>query len=146
MQAWASSDRLVVGVCERDHGELVAGETRDEIGGSRAALEIRRVNSTSRLVAGVVPEGVVHLLEPIQVHHHDVAMLTVRRGLADRGEVSLERGSVREPGERIVARLELHLTVQQAPSEARSELIGQALGAVHVVMSRRGWSTWRSAP
>ena len=94
---------------------------------------MRRVNSIKQLVAGVVAEGVVDLLEPVQIHHHDVAVVAVRRLAVDRREVALEGRAVRETRQRIVLGLELHLAMQHAPAEARRELIRKTLRTVEVV-------------
>ncbi len=84
------------------HGELVAAESGDEpIGADRG--DEPTGNADQEGVAGLVAQGVVDRLEPVEVHeHHDVAQAGVRGVGQPLVEVVEELGPVRQTGQGIV--------------------------------------------
>jgi hypothetical protein len=61
------------------HHELVPAQPRDQIGGAHAARQ-SLANPLQHLVAGVVAEGVVDVLEPVEVDEDDRQMAVVPLG------------------------------------------------------------------
>ena len=77
-----------------DESELVAGETCQHV--DRALVPGDPPSELDQqFVAGVVAEGVVHLLEPVEVEHHHEADTVARAVLRDLGDLLLERRPVR---------------------------------------------------
>ena len=91
-----------VGAVAQHEAELVAAEPRDRVVGTELVGEPRRDLGEQR-VAVAVPEGVVDLLEPVEVddREHDRHVLALRRGDRRRGALLVD-GAVRQVGERVV--------------------------------------------
>ncbi len=115
----------------RARAALGAGDEQRELvpteaGGQLARAEHRgdaRTDLAQDLVAAVVPERVVDLLEPVEVEQHDAdAAPTGRRGEQLRLELAGEGGAVGEAGERVVVRL------VRLPDGGLLELSGEQLG------------------
>ena len=70
-----------VGVGQQ-HGELVAAEARERVAGAQPLAQQRR-DATDELVAGVVAERVVDVLEVVEVEHEQRAARAVARDLGD---------------------------------------------------------------
>ena len=126
-----------------DHrSEFIAGETREEalrpelLGHAAGELD-------EQLIAGVVTERVVDLLEPVEVHHHHVALHALGGECCCGGEVALERQTIREAGERIVSRFVLDSTVEHPLAEARGQLIGEVLDTLCVFLREAGFGSVR---
>ena len=87
--------------------ELVAAEARDGVGVAQGDDE--PVGDLSQqLVAAVVPERVVDLLEAVEVHHQHGARVAVALGRRQRPlHVLAEQRAVREAGQPVVQRLVL---------------------------------------
>ena len=66
------------------HRELVAGEAGDDVGGADAFAQHRR-HAPDQVVALLVAEFVVDLLQPVDVDHHHRAAAAVARGEVDIG-------------------------------------------------------------
>ena len=102
--------RRIVRHPRKDDGELVAAQPGDRIGFAKLPLESGR-HVTQDLVTAVVPEGVVDLLEFVQVHHQQrqrlVFALADQDGLAQAVE---HQGAVGEIRQAVVQRqvLERH--------------------------------------
>ena len=79
------------------HGELVAAQPSDGVGGSEAVADPRR-DRAEQLVAGAVPHPVVHRLEVVEVDEHDrdAGNVSAFRALERVGR----RGPRRAPGSR----------------------------------------------
>jgi hypothetical protein len=87
----------------QDQPELVAAQPRDRVVGAQGLAQALG-DDAQHLVAGVVAEGVVHLLEAVEVRQHDRAPL----GRAQRAlGAQAERLAVRQCGQRVVQRLAL---------------------------------------
>src|SRR5205807_7576479 len=84
------------------HGELVAAESREGVAGPAGVLEALR-DLLEELIAGVVAERVVDLLEAVEVDQQHGER--VRRALGPRErlvEPVAEERAVREPGQPVV--------------------------------------------
>ena len=117
----AAGERLdLVGVAhDLRQPELVAAEPRQKILGVAEVPEAAR-DLLQHLVAGGVPERVVHLLEAVDVHGVDRDRAPERYGLV---EVLHEARAVQEPGQRVVIGEELGARIgcpllPRAPVEA----------------------------
>ena len=97
------SCRAPVGVGLRhQHRELVAGEAGDDVGGPHPLAQDRG-DAADQVVAGLVPEAVVDLLEAVDVDDHHRALAAVAGGEGDVAvELGAEAAAVEEPGERVV--------------------------------------------
>ena len=98
------ADRGALQVGE-DESELVAAKPRDRIAGAQAGAQTL-AELAQQLVAARVADGVVDLLEPVEVHqqhsHGRVRALCVRERLCD---AVVEEPAVRKIGQRVVQRL-----------------------------------------
>jgi hypothetical protein len=84
------------------HGELVAAEPGHGVGGSHDRLESRR-DLAEHEVAVVVAEGVVDLLEPVEVEEqHGAAAAAPAAELQRRLQPVAEQPAVRQAGELVV--------------------------------------------
>ena len=91
----------LVGVGEHD-GELVAAHPRHDVGGADRAAQQSR-DRDEELVAGVVPERVVDLLEVVEVEQQQGAGRTVPAAPVEVAlELALEAAPVGQPGEHVV--------------------------------------------
>ena len=114
-QTICKADReLLVGPLE-EQGELVAAEP-----GQRVALADRHAEAPCDLleqpVTAVVPERVVHLLEPVEVDEQDREVLSgARRARELLIEAVPEERAVCEPGQAVVKRLMGELFFQPDP-------------------------------
>jgi hypothetical protein len=109
-----------------DDGELVAGEPSEKITWlERAGHAVRELDQ--QLVAGVMPERVVDLLETIQVEHHDEGQVVTDTTCGNIHDLVLERGPVGEAGQSVVSCLSFDSAVEQTLTETRAQLIGQVL-------------------
>src|SRR4051794_15053924 len=96
-----------VDLSRQDEAELVAAQTRDRVGGADAVLEALP-HDLEDVVAGGVAEGVVDLLEAVEIHeeHRDPAAVAPRRQQRALDPVGEER-AIRKAGQRVVERLVL---------------------------------------
>ena len=95
----AENDELVP--AEASEGELVA-ETRDRVGRSQGGLQSGRDVSEER-VPGAVAEGVVYVLEPVEVQEQQGGEGSVALGARQRKlETVAKQGSIRQPGQGVV--------------------------------------------
>ena len=97
-----------------EHGELVAAEPGEHLTAADAPTKAFR-DLDQHLVAQSVPEGVVDLLEPVEVQEQEGE----RRPVARRASTGLlrvlrERGSVPQTGERVVQRIVAELLLELA--------------------------------
>ena len=85
-----------------DHRELVAAESGAEVALLQAGGEAVR-DFAQQLVTRLVPEGVVDVLEPIEIDEQEAQLMAVVAGaLPQFVEFLVERMSVGQPGKRIV--------------------------------------------
>ena len=120
--------RLVLGAAvPHDHHELVSRKPRAQV-----VLADRRAqhgaDRAQRPVARLVPVGVVDLLEPIEIEHHDAdAALGARGAHQPRLELQIERSPVRQPGQRIGVRFVLGLLEARRVEDDRGGLLADAV-------------------
>ena len=91
------------------HGELVAAVARQRVAFAQARFQPPR-DLLQQLIAGLVAEGVVDGLEAVDVDEEDresIILVTARsiKGMAKQIE---EQRAIRQPGERVVARVVRH--------------------------------------
>ena len=122
---------------DADEGELVTGQPGQHVVGP-LCTDHPAGELDEQLVAGVVAERVVHLLEAVEVEHHHEADTVARPILGDLGDLLFERRPVRQAGERILASLAFDPLVEQTLAEARRELFGEVLEPHDVVGRRTG--------
>ena len=95
-----------------EHGELVAAEARDGVARARDLLEARG-DLQQQLIADVVAEVVVDLLEAVEVDEQQRERLARERAARERVvEAVAEEGAVGEPGEAVVERLARQLLLE----------------------------------
>ena len=133
------------------HGELVTAEPGDGVAGPDHRLELAR-HRDEQLVAGVVTQAVVDVLEPVEVEEGDANRRLRPPAPRDRlTEPVEEQQTVRQPGERIVHRLVREpflerLALDRDRRELREQhedlamlVVGQAgLGNEHVERAEHG--------
>ncbi len=84
------------------HRELVAGEAGDDVGGAHPLAQDLG-DLADQVVAGLVAEPVVDLLEAVDVDDHHRALAAVAGGEGDvTVELGAEAAAVQQPGERVV--------------------------------------------
>ena len=126
--------RLVGGVRQQD-GELVTAEP-----GHRAGLPDRggqpRPDLGQEQVALLVPEGLVDLLEVVEVEDHDGRALGPAVGdvVQGRGQAAPQVLAVRQPGERVVQGLVAQLTHELAVAQRDAGLVRDGLQQEDVVL------------
>ena len=110
----ADGPRSAVEVGQQEQ-ELVAAEPRDHVGLARADAEaIRQLDQ--QLIAGVMPEGVVHELEVVEVQEqHADPQVEAPRARQRALEHLLEQRAVRQAGELVVVGEERDLLLGQLP-------------------------------
>ena len=87
-------------------GELVAAEAGEQIGRARSSWRRRWPTASMQVVAGVVAERIVDLLEAVEIEHQHAGAPLARRPLRQgAGQGGLEVAAVGQAGERIVTRL-----------------------------------------
>ncbi len=108
-------DGLLLARGVEQHGELVAAEPRQRVAGAHGRGEALG-HGPQQLVAGVVAQAVVHLLEAVEVHEQHrqrrPGALGARHGLV---EPVAEQGAVRQGGEAVVERLPDQLLLEPHP-------------------------------
>ena len=88
----------------QEHGELVAAEAGHGVRVAHDLLEPAR-DLDEQLVAAGVPEGVVDLLEAVDVEQHQADRVAGARARGGRAfEALVEQPSVRQPGQRVEQR------------------------------------------
>ena len=92
-----------VGCVLGDDGELVTAEARDELSGAERGGEPLR-DLDEQLVAAVVTERVVDLLEPVEVDEEDRERDRRRRSVAELVESAAELRPIRQPRQVVVER------------------------------------------
>ena len=113
--------RLLVGVRQQER-ELVATEPRHQVGRAQPVVEECR-HLDQEVVADPVAEGVVDVLEVVQVEHQQGAARSVADTVVDvSGQVLVEAAAVGQPGERVVL-----------GEEGQLPLVAVPLGDVHDV-------------
>ena len=106
-QPRGAGGRLVAGL--EDDRELVAAEARERVVAAQQGLQAR-ADLAQHLVAGVVPERVVELLEAVEVDQQQRQLVAVVLGRRDRGVQRVDEvAPVAEPGEVVGERLRLRL-------------------------------------
>ncbi len=83
---------------EEEHGELVAAEAGEYVVDADEAAGDALGDVTQQVVAGVVPQAVVDLLEPVEVEQQQCA-LDVRGGRQATLDLLVEGPAVAQPGE-----------------------------------------------
>ncbi len=108
-------DRLVEVVeIGQQNGELVAAEPRHRVGGAQAARQAAS-HLAQHLVPALVAEGVVDLLEAVQVHEQEAQRLGGAAALQNPlFQPVVEQEPVRQAGEGVVQRLAPQLLLGQA--------------------------------
>jgi hypothetical protein len=100
--------RLVEATFRDQDGELVAAEPGEDVAGAQPGLE-PRPHLPQQLVAGVVPEAVVDLLEAVEVEQQEGGGPAGGGGRQDPLALEQQRPPVGEAGELVGAGLLLHL-------------------------------------
>jgi hypothetical protein len=86
----------------KEHGELVPADPRQEIR-LTDAMSHRAGHALEKVVARLVAEGVVDVLEVVQVdHEHGAGGAVARHPLGLPGQLLLETAPVDEPGQEVV--------------------------------------------
>ena len=103
---WAATARPPrVGVVGEQHGELVAAEPGDRVGGRERALQ-PPAHLDEQAVAVVVAESVVDLLELVEVHDDERHRFgRARRALQRLAQPVVEQRAVGQTGQPVVQRL-----------------------------------------
>ena len=126
---------LLVGALEQQR-ELVAAEARERVARADDLAAKRSATCLQQLVAGVVAEAVVDLLEPVEVdeqHREDApGALRARERLV---EPVAEQGAVGEAGEPVVERLARQLLLEP---DALGDVAGVEHDAADVAVARAG--------
>jgi len=85
-----------------EDGELVPAETSHEVARPRRPRERGR-DLLQQQIAGRMPEGVVHVLEPIEVEEQERERGATRRAVVERAlQIFGEQDAVRQLGEAVV--------------------------------------------
>jgi hypothetical protein len=121
------------GASAHEHGELVSAETGEHI-----VVGQYRVHSLGEadqdLVTDVMTQGVVDVLEVVEVEHeHCRAVEVVRRGQFGVNGV-VEGGTVQVPGEVVVRRCMLHRAVQAGLAQRGRQMTDEGGAARDVVV------------
>jgi len=86
----------------KQHRELVSAEARDEVALAQDAAEAGR-NVLQQSVADVVAHRVVDVLEPVEIDQRERDGLAgASRGLHHLGQAVVQKGAIRQTGERVV--------------------------------------------
>ena len=100
--AFGTIDHLGGGSAGQQNGELVASETRDATTRRHDTGETLR-NMTQYVIPDTVAQRVVHILEPIEIHHEDGNRLDARaRSSNRRRQQGRELGAIGQPSELIL--------------------------------------------
>ena len=92
----------------QEHGELVPAEAGDSVGRTYHPGEPGG-DLDEQHISRVVTEGVVDLLEPVEIKHHDRRLRTAAAGRRQRLRGSIRKQqSVRQPGQRVMQALMPH--------------------------------------
>ena len=143
----AGQDRRTAGQVAQQQQELVAALSRDHVGLPGERHEARG-ELDEQVVAGDVPQAVVHELEVVQVHEDDADGQVEPAGAGDGVlELLLEAGTVRQARELVVVRqvrdLSLGLLALRDVLDHRDRVLRLAVGAA---LKRRGDVTPHQLP
>ena len=128
----AELDGVVGGAAALHHRELVAAQARDQHPGVLTGRLQPLPDLLQQQVALLVAEGVVDVLEPVQVE--DGHRQRLRRRLAQpAGQVAHQHGAVRQVGERVVQRVEAQLVDQPSVAQRGRGVVGDHLQQLDVV-------------
>ena len=141
-RAVASTEAIVTAGADEDD-ELVTPETGGEVAVADGRAQPAR-HLLQQLVAGLMSQGVVDLLELVEVHEQHGHPLTRRAPLERGPRVLLERGPVGQLRQRVVHRLVLTPTrlvakpVDQPPLlQRRGRVVGQRREQPGVLLVQR---------
>ena len=130
--------RLLLLAARGDHGELLAADPADDVGrahrGAQVVGELRQHE-----VADPVAVDVVHLLEVVDVEHHDGHRRVLDRCLRELAPEPLVEGAVvEEPGERVRLSLVLEALANVRVVERERRRVAEALGELELLLAERG--------
>ena len=118
-----------------DDGELVACEPCQHVVGIEHGGEPFG-HLDEQIVAGLVPQGVVHFLEAIEVEHDDERLIPATEVTLNSGHIddrAFEGRAVRETGEPVEPSFSLDALVEHPLAQAHRELFGEVLEPNEVV-------------
>ena len=120
-----------------DHGELLAADAADHVGGADGRAQVVG-ELGEHLVADRVPEDVVHLLEVVDVDHHHGDVLVRARGVSQlAAEALVEVAVVVEAGERVGLRLALEPRADVRVVEGERRRVAEPLGELELLVAER---------
>ena len=125
-------DRLLLAAAGHDHGELLAADPADDVGGADGRAEVVG-ELRQHLVADGVAEDVVDLLEVVDVDHHDRHVRVLgggERQLAP--EALVEVAVVVEAGQRVGLRLALEPGADVRVVERQRGGVAEPLGELEL--------------
>jgi hypothetical protein len=113
----------------QDHRKFIAAQSRDRIDVRDTAAQPLR-GDAQHLIARGVTDGVIDLLEVVQVDIENGAVLHTRsRALQLRGQAAAEQHPVGQPGQRVEVRLTVQLLVTRALGQGDRQPGGELAAA-----------------
>ena len=137
-KAGRESDRLRLVAVGQDHGEFFAADPADDVGcpdgGAQMVGELGQ-----HVVSDSVSEDVVHLLEVVDVHHHEHDVLVLARCPGQlAAKAFVEVAMVVETGERVCLGLALEPGTDVSVVEGKRRRVAEALRKLELLLREAG--------